>query len=87
MLVSVKYRYCWVASGRAVLNDFEPEGFSAGAVSNTSDTAVAELFLEVIVRHVPGRMAEEVSRSHHGMRDRDFTVRPGPGREGLTLGF
>jgi hypothetical protein len=47
-----------VASGRAVLNDFEPEGFSAGAVSNTSDTAVAELFLEVIVRHVPGRMAE-----------------------------
>jgi hypothetical protein len=41
-----------------VLNDFEPEVFSAGAVSNTSDTTLAELFLEVIVRHVPGRMAE-----------------------------
>ena len=59
VLVSVKYRYCWVASGRAVLNDFEPEGFSAGAGSNTSDTTVPELFLEVIVRHVPGRMAKK----------------------------
>jgi hypothetical protein len=57
VLVSVKYRYCWVAAGRGLLNDFEAEGFSAGAVGNTSETTVAGLFLEVIVRHVPGRMA------------------------------
>jgi hypothetical protein len=66
-----------------VLNDFEPEGFSAGAGSNTSDTTVPELFLEVIVRHVPGRMAKKVSKSHHGMGVRDFTVRPCPERSGL----
>jgi hypothetical protein len=47
-----------VANGRAVLNDFEPEGFSAGAGSNTSDTTVEALFLGVIVRQVPERMAE-----------------------------
>lgn len=58
-MVSVKYRYCWVADGRVVLNDVEPEGLSAGAGGNTSDTRVAELFLEVIVRHVPGRTAKE----------------------------
>src|SRR5471032_984721 len=59
VLVSVKYRYCWVASGRALLNDLEPEGFCVGTVGNTSDTTVAELFLEVIGRHVPGRMAKK----------------------------
>ena len=58
MLVSVKYRYCWVASGRVVLNDFEPEGFSAGAGGNASGTTGAELFLGVIVRPVPEWMAE-----------------------------
>jgi hypothetical protein len=51
-----------VDNGRALLDDFEPEGFSAGAVGNTSDTTVAELFLEVMVRHVPGRMAERIKR-------------------------
>ena len=50
-------------SGRAVVNDVEPEGFCAGAASNTSDTTVAELFLEVIVRHVPGRMAGKNQRA------------------------
>jgi hypothetical protein len=35
----------------------EPEDFSAGAVGNTSRISVAELFLEVIGRHVPGQMA------------------------------
>ena len=60
VLVSVKYKYCWVASGRALLNDFELGGFSAGAVGNTSGTTVAELFLEVIGRHVLGRMAGRI---------------------------
>jgi hypothetical protein len=67
------------------LNDLEPEGFSAGAVSNTSDTTVAELFLEVIVRHVPGRMAGKSQRAITDWVVRDFAVRPCP--EPLALGL
>ncbi|MNW12108.1 hypothetical protein D3C71_2097120 [compost metagenome] len=46
-----------------------PEGLSMAAVSVSSDTAGAGLFLEVIVRHVPGLMGSEV-RCHLAIAQR-----------------
>lgn len=54
VLVSVKYRYCWVDSGREGTNGLDDDGLLAAGLKVRSDTAVAGLFLEVIVRHVPG---------------------------------
>nr|BFD40088.1 hypothetical protein FFPRI1PSEUD_15870 [Pseudomonas sp. FFPRI_1] len=56
MLVSVKYRYCWVDRGRELDNGFVSEGLGIGEVSVISETALAGLFLEVIVRHMPGQV-------------------------------
>jgi len=50
----VKYRYCWVASGRDGVNGFDGAGLFAAGLSVRSEIAGAGLFLEVIVRHVPG---------------------------------
>ncbi|MNG12313.1 hypothetical protein D3C84_959190 [compost metagenome] len=54
VLVSVKYRYCWVDNGRAGINGFGDDGLLAAGLKVRSDSAVAGLFLEVIVRHLPG---------------------------------
>ena len=54
VLVSVKYRYCWVDRGRELDNGFVSEWLDVGEVSVISETALAGLFLEVIVRHMPG---------------------------------
>ncbi|CAI8853969.1 hypothetical protein EMIT0P12_21154 [Pseudomonas sp. IT-P12] len=54
VLVSVKYRYCWLASGRDGVNGFDGAGLFAAGLGVRSDMAGAGLFLEVIVRHVPG---------------------------------
>ncbi|MNQ62044.1 hypothetical protein D3C85_763740 [compost metagenome] len=54
VLVSVKYRYCWVANGRDWINGFGDDGLLAAGLNVRSVTAVAGLFLEVIVRHLPG---------------------------------
>ncbi|CAI8994015.1 hypothetical protein EMIT0194P_70211 [Pseudomonas serbica] len=54
VLVSVKYRYCWVASGREGVNGFDGAGLFAAGFSVGSQSAGAVLFLEVIVRHLPG---------------------------------
>ncbi len=54
VLVSVKYRYCWVARGRDRVNGFDGAGLFAAGLNVRSESAGAGLFLEVIVRHVPG---------------------------------
>jgi hypothetical protein len=60
----VKYKYCWVASGRDGVNGFDGAGLFAAGLSVRSEIAVAGLFLEVIVRHVPGL----VGRTTRGRR-------------------
>lgn len=73
VLVSVKYRYCWVASGRELVNGFGTEGLSVAAVSVSSDTAGAGLFLEVIVRHVPG-LVGSVARCHQAITNKELAT-------------
>jgi hypothetical protein len=68
----VKYRYCWLASGRGLVNGFDPEGLS-GDVSVSSDIALAGLFLEVIERHVLG-LVGWVTRYHRAITDWDLAT-------------
>lgn len=72
VLVSVKYRYCWLASGGELVNGFEPEGLS-GEVSVSSDIALAGIFLEVIVRHVLG-LVGSVTRYHQAITEWDLAT-------------
>ena len=60
------------------------EGVSAATVSSRSATAVAELFLAVIVRHVPGRMAGEwlIGDQRIGLTTAVGPARPGAGSFG-----
>src|SRR5471032_493137 len=86
VLVSVKYRYCWVASGRDAINGFDGAGLLAAGLRVRSDTAVAGLFLEVIVRHIPGLVGsptwcDEPSRNGFSR----LVARYLPRRQGLGL--
>src|SRR5471030_3328197 len=88
VLVSVKYRYCWVANGRDGINGFDGDGdglFAAG-LRVRSDTAVAGLFLEVIVRHVPG-LVDSTTRCHRTSRNgiSRLVARVLPRRQGQSL--
>ena len=76
VLVSVKYRYCWVDSGRDGTNGFDDDGLLAAGLKVRSATAVAGLFLEVIVRHIPGLVGSlAFACKPHGIRSRVFYLR------------
>src|SRR5471030_3539467 len=86
VLVSVKYRYCWVASGRDAINGFDGAGLLAAGLRVRSDTAVAGLFLEVIVRHIPG-LVGSTTRCHRTSRNgiSRLVARVLPRRQGQSL--